>query len=95
MEPPSRFKVPAGSLLIDGALVMALIWSQATMQETMRSFDLRLNEVKLTTDGHSRYEARLSVVETSIDAQGRSLEALKQDIVKRLDRIEAKLDRIR
>jgi len=97
MEPsmPFRLKVPTGSLLIDGALVIALIWSWATMTETLRSFDTRLHNVEVTADRHGGYESRLSVIEATELAQDKNYEELKLDIVKRLDRIEAKLDKIK
>ena len=94
-DKPPRLKMPFGSLVIDGALVVSLIWSWATMTETMRSFDTRLHSVEVATDRHGSYESRLSVVEASQESQDKNLVELKQDIVKRLDRIEAKLDNIR
>jgi hypothetical protein len=76
-------------------MVVALIWSWATMTETMKSFDKRLHTVEGATNLHSEYEARLSVMEAAQISQDKNYEELKQDIVKRLDRIEAKLDRIK
>lgn len=95
MEPPSRFKVPAGSLLIDGALVVALIWSQATTTETMRGMDLRVAHLERITQVQTDMDARISVVEAIQSTERQTLVELKQDIVKRLDRIETKLDQIR
>jgi len=94
-DKPPRLKMPFGSLVIDGALVVSLIWSWATMTETLRSFDIRLHNVEVAADRHGGYESRLSVVEASQVAQDKNYEELKLDIVKRLDRIESKLDRIK
>jgi hypothetical protein len=92
---PLRLKMPIGSIVIDGAMVFALIWSWATMTEALKSFDVRLHTVELATSRHGDYESRLSVIEVTELSQDKNYEELKQDIVKRLDRIEAKLDKIK
>jgi hypothetical protein len=92
---PGRFKVPAGSLVVDTALVVALIWSQAGTVKTLESFDLRLHAAEIAINNHGQYEARLSVTETQIGELSDDQSEMKSDIVKRLDRIESKLDKIR
>lgn len=92
---PSRFRVPAGSLLVDGALVIALIWSQATTVATQQGFDTRLHNAEATLEHRNSLEPRISVLEAIERSQDKNYEELKADIVKRLDRIESKLDKIK
>jgi hypothetical protein len=96
------FKAPIGSIVIDGALVIALIWSQASTVATLDALSTRLATAEVTLNHRATLEPRLSVVEVRItagvDADKKLKEdqmELKADIMKSLDRIEAKLEKVR
>lgn len=91
----SKFKVPAGSIIIDGALVIALIWSQASTVATLQGIDTRLHAAEATIAARGGAEARISVLETQVTVGARDRTELKEDILKRLERIESKLDQVR
>jgi hypothetical protein len=97
-----NFKAPVGSMIIDGALVIALIWSQASTVATLDGFNTRLHAAESTLQNRSTLEPRLSVVEVQIKNGAEADQQLKEDqmelkadIVKRLERIESKLDQVR
>ena len=91
---PSRFKPLVGSLVIDGALVLSLVWSWSSMSSTLESIDVRLVKLEIASEQRFAGYQRLAAVEVRTDGLTESQERLRIDIVKRLERIEAKLDRI-
>ena len=85
----SRFKVPAGSLLMDTALVVALVWNGATMTNQLQQISRRVDAIE---NGHIRQnsEARIMVLERRADES----DEFKREMRAQLNRIEEKLDRI-
>lgn len=84
----NRFRVPLGSLVVDGALVLTLVFSTGQMMERFDAMDRRVQLIEKI-----QAEARLNVLEVRASQTDRYQAELKSDIVKRLDRIEALLDR--
>lgn len=89
-ESISRFRVPLGSLVVDGALVMTLVFSTGQMMERFDQMDARIQELQSI-----RAETRLNSLELRAVHTERWQGELKIDIMKRLDRIEQLLDRER
>jgi len=85
----SRLKVPAGSLVVDTALVVALVWGGATMTEQLQQISKRIDTIE---NGHIRQnsEARIMVLERRADES----DEFKREMRAQLTRIEEKLDRI-
>lgn len=83
----SRFRVPLGSLVVDGALVLTLVFSTGQMMERFDQMDHRVQEIE-----HIEASTRLSALEMRSTHMERYQNELKADIVKRLDRIEDMLD---
>lgn len=82
-----RFRVPLGSLIVDGALVITLVFSTGQMLERFDTMDRRVQQIEAIQS-----EARLNVLEQRTNQLDRYQSELKSDIVKRLDRIETLLD---
>lgn len=82
-----RFRVPLGSLIVDGALVLTLVFSVGQMLERFEQMDRRIADIE-----HLEAATRLNALEMRAMQVERYQGELKQDIVKRLDRIEALLD---
>jgi len=84
----SKWRVPAGSLVVDGALVLSLVWSIATTTEQLEQLSVRLAgmESKAST---VQTEPRLSVLERRAD----EMTEFKSEVRQQLNRIEDKLDR--
>ena len=82
-----RFRVPLGSLIVDGALVLTLVFSTGQMMERFDQMDRRVQQIE-----HLEAATRLSALEMRSTQMERYQGELKQDIVKRLDRIETLLD---
>jgi hypothetical protein len=85
----SRLKVPAGSLVVDAALVVALIWGAATMTEQLEQINARVDAIESGNIRHNG-EARLLVLERRADDS----DEFKKEMRAQLGRIEDKLDRI-
>lgn len=83
----ARFRVPIGSLIVDGALVLTLVFSTGQMMERFDQMDRRVQQIE-----HLESATRLSALEMRSTQMERYQGELKQDIVKRLDRIETLLD---
>ena len=76
----SRFRVPLGSLVLDVALVGALIWSMATMTAKLDEISRRITaveRVEITPEA----ARRISIIETR-----------ETELLRRIDRMENKLD---
>jgi hypothetical protein len=83
----TKWRVPAGSLMVDGALVASLAWSMATMSEKMAHFDMRMGQLEQA--GISiQTEPRLRVLERRAD----EMAEFKAEVRDQLNRIEDKLD---
>lgn len=85
----SRFKVPVGSLVLDAALVIALIVSDTRQTEQLSQINQRVQTIEA---GHIRQnsEARIMVLERRADES----DDFKREMRSQLNRIEDKLDRI-
>lgn len=83
----SRFRVPLGSLVVDGALVFSLIFSTGQMIERFDQMDRRLQQIE-----DLQAATRINALEMRSAQMERYQSEIKQDIVKRLDRIETLLD---
>ena len=85
----SRFKVPVGSLVLDAALVIALIVSDTRQTEQLSQINQRVQTIEA---GHIRQnsEARTMVLERRADES----DDFKREMRSQLNRIEDKLDRI-
>ena len=82
-----RWKVPAGSILIDIGLVLTLAYSAGQMNNAVQNLDRRLTVVEeraITPEA----DRRISVVEEAI--KNASNDRTRMTI--QLDRIEAKID---
>lgn len=88
-----KMKVPAGSLIVDTALVIALLVGQAKMTEQITGVQDRVNEIE---QGHirSNTDARVLVLEQRANQAVTSQAEFKAEVRTQLDRIETKLDRI-
>lgn len=89
----SRFRVPAGSLVVDAGLVLALLYGQAQITERLKAFDARMVAVEQSSATVAA-ESRLKVLERENVIQDRDFIEFKGDIVKRLDQMDSKLDLI-
>jgi hypothetical protein len=83
---------------LDGALLLALLgifWKfagwQSALEERMRVNEATLASLTVNAPIESR---RVSVIETRLDAQEKWQSEFKSDIVRRLERQDAKLDAI-
>jgi hypothetical protein len=83
----ARFRVPLGSLIVDGALVLSLVFSTGQMMERFDTMDRRMQQLE-----ELQAASRLSTLEMRATQMERYQSELKVDIVKRLDRIETLLD---
>ena len=83
----NRFRVPLGSLIVDGALVLTLVFSTGQMMERFDTMDRRVSAIESISA-----ETKLQSLEIRMQQAERDRRELKDDIVKRLDRIEALLD---
>lgn len=84
----SKWRVPAGSLLVDGALVLSLVWSMATMSEKLEQFSARMDDIE-QRETVVQSEPRLRVLERRAD----EMTEFKAEVREQLNRIEEKLDR--
>lgn len=92
----SKWRVPAGSLMVDASLVVALVWNAATMTESLKHLSERMDKVeKIAEISVPDAQGRLRVLEDQNGVQDRALRELKEDIVKRLDSLDNKLDLLR
>lgn len=89
----SQFKAPIGSLVVDGALVLALVVWGTNVTSALASIDTRLIKTEATIEERQYALQRLAVAEAEITVIKKNHDELKQDIVRRLERIESKLDR--
>lgn len=85
----ARFKVPAGSLVVDASLVVALLWGAATMTEQLKAINVRVDTLE-AAGIRANSEARILVLERRAD----EMAEFKGEIRAQLTRIEDKLDRI-
>lgn len=77
----SKFKVPTGSLLVDGGLVVALIIWGTQMTSSLDAISARLEKVEQQS------------IQPEADRRIAVIEARLADTTQRLQSIEAKLDR--
>jgi uncharacterized membrane protein len=84
----SKWRVPAGSLAVDGALVVSLVWAMGSMTEQLNQMSDRINEVE-QREIMVQSEPRLRVLERRAD----EMVEFKAEVRAQLDRIEEKLDR--
>ena len=87
------FKAPVGSLIVDGALVIALVVWGTSVTNALDNINLRVSKTEVTLEERQSALQRLAIAETEIAAVKKNHDELKADIIKRLDRIENKLDR--
>ena len=78
----SKFKVPTGSLLVDGGLVIALIIWGTQMTSSLEGISKRLEKVEQVS------------IQPEADRRIAVIEARLADTSSRLQSIEAKLDRV-
>jgi hypothetical protein len=78
----SKFKVPTGSLLVDGGLVVALIIWGTQMTSKLDAISQRLEKVEQVS------------IQPEADRRIAVIEARLGDTSNRLQSIEAKLDRV-
>lgn len=89
----TRLKAPVGSLIVDGALVVALVIWGTNATSALANLSDRVAKTEQTIAERSRAIERLSVAESELANVRRNQDEMKADIVRRLERIEAKLDR--
>lgn len=83
-----KWRVPAGSLVVDGALVISLIWSIASQTEQLRHMNERLTIIE-QLESSLQTEPRLRVLERRAD----EVVEFKSEVKHQLNRIEEKLDK--
>lgn len=83
-----KWRVPAGSLVVDGALVISLIWAIASQTEQLRHMNERLTSIE-KLEGSLQTEPRLRVLERRAD----EVVEFKSEVKHQLNRIEEKLDK--
>lgn len=82
-----RFRVPLGSLVVDIGLVLTLVFATGQMTERFVIMDQRLAKIEAISA-----EAKIQSLELRMAQAERDRRELKDDIVKRLERIELLLD---
>lgn len=99
MEPEETTKqarailgVPIGSIVLDVAVICAVVWWAGTTDQKLTSIDERLRSAE-TMQISPEVNRRVSQLETRVDTAERDRIELKQDISAQLERIENKLDR--
>ncbi len=89
-------------LWVDTGMVLALvglIWQMSAFVKTVDQVIQKMDELAVRVETLETYpigpeaSQRISVLETTSSAQDRLLRELKDDITRRLDRIENKIDR--
>lgn len=85
----SRFKVPAGSLLVDGALVFALVYYGGQLTERLEQMNRRVEMIEATTVRQNT-DARVLVLERRAQEQAE----FKAEVRDQLNRIEDKINQI-
>lgn len=83
-----KWRVPAGSLVVDGALVISLIWAIASQTEQLRHMNERLTIIE-QLESSLQTEPRLRVLERRAD----EVVEFKSEVKHQLNRIEEKLDK--
>lgn len=83
-----NFRIPVGSLFVDISLVVAVIWWGASMTENLADLSQRVDNIE-----RSSLQTRLAVLEREHVNLEKDTVELKKDIIKRLDRIEGKIER--
>ncbi len=99
-SPVSKWAVPRGSLVVDTALVVMLLWGQASITETLKSLSDRVTKIE-QTDTDVGADRRIGVLEKENQLQDRDIlsvreeiSALRRDLMARFDRQDEKLDRV-
>lgn len=91
------------SWAIDSALALAIlaaVWQGGQFIERLETVATQLESLGTRVAALEQHplpnntSARVGVLEVQVAAQERSIRDLKEDLVKRLDRIEAKVDRL-
>lgn len=91
----SRFRVPLGSIVIDAGLVISLVHGMGQVTEKLQAVDMRLQAVEATAHSITpQADARLRVIERENAIQDRDLDKFREDMVRRLDAQDQKLDLI-
>lgn len=75
----SRLRVPLGSLAVDGALVVSLIWQGATMTQKLEEVSRRLSSVEVQRI-QPEADRRLSVIEAELVNNAHWRERVEQKI---------------
>lgn len=88
--------LPVGSIIIDSSLVLTLVFSQGQTTEALKAIETRVARIEQQQGLPDRaVQAQIKAVEDENHRQDAITQALKEDVVARLQRIENKLDRIR
>jgi len=82
-----RWKVPAGSLVVDIGMVVALIWTVSGMQKAVEHLDRRMIVLE-SREISPGAERRIAVLESAMARQDRD----REQILSLLNRIDDKLD---
>lgn len=89
-------RVPVGSLVVDSALVLMLVYTSGQITERLETLDQRVARIEQTPIS-PEVEGRLQVLKTQADGREekvqQSLEDMRKYLGERLDRIERKLDK--
>ncbi len=85
----TKFRVPLGSLVVDMAMVVSLIWWGATLTQRLEEMTRRIDGLDGQTM-HVQADKRLSIVETRQGDVDRQLAEIKSQQA----RIESKIDRL-
>jgi DNA-binding protein H-NS len=91
----SSLKAPIGSLVVDGAMIFALVWSWSAMATRLEALDQRVAKTETMLEQRQPALDRLAKVEERVQGLAESREEFRTDIIKRLERIEAKLDKMK
>lgn len=82
-----KIRVPLGPLLADGVIVASLIFTAGQMLNRFEAMDARLAEIE-----KDKLSERTALAEQRLNAVEQALQLQRLEIIRRLDRIEDKLD---
>lgn len=89
--PLEKLQFPLGSMIVDGALVLALFYNGGQLTERLENMDRRLASVEVTT-ATDKLSQRTAMLEQTVQERGATIERNRKDMMDALERISDKLD---
>lgn len=85
----SKLKLPMGSVVVDVALVVALVWNSATITEQLNNLEHRIAATEAFDQSHGPgAEREIAALKTELRMIGQNNLQDRQEMMRRLDRIE-------